>query len=55
MRLSHQFRRGARVAGCSPLLAPDVENVPLDQFITTHKEYPEQMPLILHRIFSSAP
>lgn len=50
--LSHQFRRGgARLAGCSPLHAPDVENVPMDPFITTHNEYPEQMPLILQRIF----
>ncbi|CAJ1381134.1 unnamed protein product [Effrenium voratum] len=50
--LSHQFRRGGgALAGCSPLRAPDVENLPLDPFITTHSEYPEQMPLILHRIF----
>ena len=49
--LSHQFRRGGAVAGCSPLRAPDVENIPMDSFITTHNEYPEQMPLILQRIF----
>ena len=50
--LSHQFRRGgARLAGCSPLHAPDIENIPMDSFITTHNEYPEQMPLILQRIF----
>ncbi|CAE7378723.1 TMCO4 [Symbiodinium microadriaticum] len=50
--LSHQFRRGGtKLAGCSPLHAPDVENIPMDSYITTHNEYPEQMALILHRIF----
>eukprot|EP00438_Fugacium_kawagutii_P036769 Skav205325 [mRNA] locus=scaffold3444:328856:329695:- [translate_table: standard] len=50
--LSYQFRRGGhRLAGCSPLRAPDVENLPMDPFVTTHNEYPEQMPLILQRIF----
>eukprot|EP00439_Symbiodinium_sp_Y106_P006734 s575_g1.t1 len=29
--LSHQFRRGGtKLAGCSPLHAPDVENIPMD-------------------------
>lgn len=50
--MSYQFRRGgAPMAGYSPLRAPDVENVPMDSFITTHNEYAEQMPLILQRVF----